>query len=222
MGRTLGGSEGLSALSKEALVTLPNPRRSIARGSFLLSTESARVHQRYTKGVSQAVECEVRSFLTDEQYQRLRDFFHREATFLGEDEQVTYYFNGEHDLRIQQNTQYAKIWLKKGALHDESREELEVRVPREQFEILHQLFVALGYEVTIQWFRKRLSFQWNDIEVSLDDTKGYGRILELEKRTALEDAETTTAYLKSKLEQLGIPLTPKAEFDQRYAQYKEH
>jgi len=172
--------------------------------------------------MNQTVECEVRSFLTDEQYQMLREFFHREATFLGEDEQVTYYFDAEQDLRIQQNTQYAKIWLKKGVLHDASREELEVRVPREAFETLHQILLALGYEVAIQWFRKRLSFRWNDIEVSLDDTEGYGRILELEKRTAPEDAEATTAYLKSTLEQLGIPLTPKAEFDQRYAYYKEH
>lgn len=172
--------------------------------------------------VSLTIECEVRSFLTDEQYHTLREFFSREATFLGEDEQVTYYFDAEQDLRIQKNSQYAKIWLKKGVLHDASREEIEVRVPREQFDTLHQLFLSLGYQVSIQWFRKRLSFQWNDIEVALDDTEGYGRILELEKRTTLEDAEATTIYLKAKLAQLGIPLTPKEEFDQRYTHYKEH
>lgn len=172
--------------------------------------------------MSSIIECEVRSFLTDEQYQTLRDFFSREATFLGEDEQVTYYFDAEQDLRIQQNTQYAKIWLKKGALHDESREEIEVHVPREQFETLHQLFLALGYNVSIQWFRKRLSFQWNDIEVALDDTKGYGRILEIEKRTTPEDADATTVYLKQQLTKLDIPITTREVFDERYAYYKEH
>src|SRR5690348_2242100 len=62
------------------------------------------------------IECELRAFVDDAQYEALRARFDAEAEARGEDEQVTYYFDASVDLRIQRNSQYAKIWLKKGAL----------------------------------------------------------------------------------------------------------
>jgi predicted adenylyl cyclase CyaB len=168
------------------------------------------------------IECEIRTFLTPEQYEQLAGRLKKEAEFLGEDDQVTYYFDAPEDLRIQKNDHYSKVWLKKGAIHDEHREEIEVKYDKDDFEKLEQLFAALGYGVTIKWFRKRLSFRWGDIDVALDHTKGYGYILELEKMATEEDKEQTVAYLKQKLGELGIPPTPKEEFDKKYQHYKDH
>jgi uncharacterized protein YjbK len=58
-------------------------------------------------------EVELRSFVDPDTYTRLLDSFHAHARFLKEDNQVTYYFSGPHDLRIQKNEYYAKIWMKK-------------------------------------------------------------------------------------------------------------
>jgi len=166
------------------------------------------------------IECEIRSFLTPEKYDELVSYFKQNSQFLGEDNQTTYYFDGKEDLRIQKNDNYSKIWLKKGELHDEGREEVEIRCNKEDFDRLEELFLTLGYNIEIKWFRKRLSFKWEEIEVALDYTRGYGYIIELEKITSLENKDKTIEYLKQRLEELKIPLTPKEEFSKQYENYK--
>jgi uncharacterized protein YjbK len=47
-----------------------------------------------------AIEVEIRSFITEEQYDNLLNFFKKNAKFVKEDEQETYYFESEQDLRI--------------------------------------------------------------------------------------------------------------------------
>jgi len=168
------------------------------------------------------IEVEIRSFISPEQYKRLISFFTEKGIFLNEDEQVTHYFNSKEDLRIQKNKFYAKVWLKKGKIHDDSREEIEIKVPVEDFEKLEMLFLSLGYAVSIKWFRIRHSFQWQDIEVAVDYTKGYGYILELEQMAREEDKGKVLDYLKGKLMELGIVETSKEEFDRKYKYYKEN
>ena len=170
----------------------------------------------------QNIECEIRSFVTKEEYEVLIAKFKNMGTFLSEDEQITYYFDSKEDLRIQKNTTYAKVWLKKGELHDDHREEIEIKVPRDDFEKLEQLFLALGYNVSIKWFRTRHSFKWNDIDVAIDHTKGYGYILEFEKISTEETQAETVLSLKEKFKELGIAITPKEEFAATYQNYKEH
>ena len=52
---------------------------------------------------------------------------------------------------------------------------------QKEFEELEKLFLALNYQVDIKWFRTRFQFEWEDVTVCLDYTKGYGYIIELEK-----------------------------------------
>ncbi|MEK6846509.1 MAG: CYTH domain-containing protein [Nanoarchaeota archaeon] len=168
------------------------------------------------------IEVEVRSFISAEKYLELLNFFQKEAAFVSEDNQETYYFDAPQDLRIQKNNFFSKIWMKRGRIHDDCREEIEIRFPREDFEKLEKLFVSLGFAVQIKWFRKRHTFQWEKVEVMLDFTKGYGHIIELEKKSDEAEKELVLQELKEKLQQLSLPLTPKEEFDQRYQYYKEH
>jgi predicted adenylyl cyclase CyaB len=112
--------------------------------------------------------------------------------------------------------------MKKGEIHDNHREELEIKFGKEEFEKLEKLFLSLGFNVQIKWFRKRFEFQWQDISVCLDFTKGYGYIIELEKMASEEDKEKEYENLKQKLESLNIHLTPKEEFDKKFLYYKEN
>ncbi|MEK6853459.1 MAG: CYTH domain-containing protein [Nanoarchaeota archaeon] len=168
------------------------------------------------------IEIEIRSFISQEKYEELLEFFKENAEFISDDDQETYYFDAGQDLRIQRNNTYSKIWLKKGKLHDEQREEIEIKFNKEDFEILEKLFLSLGYGVNIKWFRKRRVFDWEGISVMLDCTRGYGHILELEKMSSPEDQEETLRLLKEKLQKLGISLTPKEEFDAKYRYYREN
>ena len=80
------------------------------------------------------IEVEIRSFISKEQYSSLLEFFHKGSEYLGEDEQETFYFDSPVDLRIQRNTKGAKIWLKKGKIHETQREEIEVLCKKENFD----------------------------------------------------------------------------------------
>ncbi|HIG93249.1 TPA: hypothetical protein HA234_03560 [Candidatus Woesearchaeota archaeon] len=168
------------------------------------------------------IEAEIRSFISEEQYGQLLLFFQQNASFMKEDYQETFYFDGEQDLRIQKNDFFAKVWLKKGKLHDDHREEIEIRFDRSDFEKLEQLFLSMGLRVGIKWFRARLEFKWDDATVCLDFTRGYGYIIELEKMCSDHDKEQEVEKLKQKLASLGIAATPKAEFEARFKYYKEN
>lgn len=168
------------------------------------------------------IEVEIRSFISEEKYKELLRFFMENAEHVKEDFQETHYFDCEQDLRIQKNNAGSKIWLKKGEIHDDAREEIEVFTKDESFENLGKLFNALGHEVEIKWLRQRNQFNWAGIKVCLDYTKGYGYIIELEKITSEEEKEKVLEELKQKLNALNIPLTPKEEFKMKYDYYKEN
>ena len=105
------------------------------------------------------IEVEVRSFVPKERYEELIEFFKKEGEFVNEDYQETYYFDSEEDLRIQKNDFFSKIWMKKGNIHDDHREEIEIKFDKDKFEELEKLFLSLGYSVQIKWFRKRHNFK---------------------------------------------------------------
>lgn len=174
------------------------------------------------KTVAKNIEVELRSFMSKVQYAKLLVYFRRVADYLGRDEQVTYYFSGPRDLRIQKNLKGAKIWLKDGKLHDVHREETEVWVGRDDFEKLEQIFTALGFAVTIKWFRTRHEFNWRGVRVSLDCTRGYGYIIELEKMTVPEKRKEAAELLTKRFDELGIPVSPREEFEKQFAYYKKH
>ena len=168
------------------------------------------------------IEVEVRSFISEEQYNQLLAFMHKNAELIRKDNQTTYYFSGEKDIRIQKNNFFSKIWFKEGKIHDPHRKETEIKFEKEKFEELEKLFLALGYKIDIKWFRKRNLFSWNDVSVAVDYTKGYGYIIELEKMSNKEDQEKIYQFLQNKLSELDINLTPKEEFEKKFNHYKEN
>jgi predicted adenylyl cyclase CyaB len=125
-------------------------------------------------------------------------------------------------LRIQKNNRGSKIWLKKGKIHDDAREEIEIFTEGDRFEDLEKLFNELGHNIQIKWIRKRNQFDWNGIKVCLDYTKGYGYIIELEKLSDEDNKDIILNELKEKLNELNILQTPRDEFEERYNYYKEN
>ena len=168
------------------------------------------------------IEVEVRSFVSTEKYKELIEFFSKKGKIISTDNQITYYFACDEDLRIQKNDFFSKIWLKKGKIHDEFREEIEIKYHKDDFEKLEKLFLAIGYSVAIKWFRTRHTFEWKDVNVMVDYTKGYGYVIELEKKTDEKGKDKTLEMLKQKMKLLNIPITPKKEFDEKYEFYKKN
>ncbi|MFH0829682.1 MAG: CYTH domain-containing protein [Candidatus Aenigmatarchaeota archaeon] len=168
------------------------------------------------------IEAEVRSFITEEQYRRLLDFFRQNSKPVKEDYQESYYFAAPIDLRIQKNSKGAKLWAKAGKIHDDSREETEVWFGAEEFGKLEMLFNSLGFPTSVKWFRHRKQFDWNGIKVCLDDTKGYGRIIELEKMCDEGGRENALKLLREKMAELNVMETPREEFDAKFEHYRKN
>ncbi len=166
------------------------------------------------------IEVELRSFVDEEKYNQLIFFFEQKAKFLKEDNQITHYFTWAHDLRIQKNNYFSKIWMKKWNLHDDYREEIEIKFDKEDFEKLQGLFLSLWYDIEITRIRKRLQFDRDNIEVSIDYTKGYGYIIELEILSTDFEKDSNLELLRKKFAELEIPITPKEEFTKKYERYK--
>lgn len=168
------------------------------------------------------IEVEIRSFIDDEQYQRLRDFFTKHAELVLEDEQETIYLHNDEDVRLQRGTFKAKLWMKSGQIHDEAREETEVQFDPLDFDKVLKIFLTLGHRIKIKWLRHRYQFDWDGISVSLDDTKGYGKIIELEKMCGPKERIAALELLSQKMHALNIPLTPREEFDRRFREYERN
>jgi predicted adenylyl cyclase CyaB len=166
-------------------------------------------------------EIEVRSFISNEEYEKLLKMLKNSGKFVEENFQITVYLDCKKDLRLQKNIHHAKIWLKEGKLHEGIREEIEVKFSKEDFEKILEIFLCLGFKVKIIWLRRRLKFELDDMKVCLDDTKGYGKIIELEVLSEKFD-EKLQNELERKLEDLlGRKPTPKSVFEQKFKEYSE-
>lgn len=80
--------------------------------------------------------------------------------------------------------------------------------------------MSLGYNVDIKWFRNSHTFSWEGVSVMIDYTKGYGYIIELEKMSSEALKDFDLSELKAKMDSLGIEVSSKAEFSERYERYK--
>ncbi len=168
------------------------------------------------------IEVEIRSFISKEEYEKLLNFFIENSEKIKEDTEETHYLESNEDIRIQKNNFGSKIWLKKGKIHDDYREEIEIKFEKNDFDKLSKIFSEIGHKPKIKWFRHRNEFNWNGIRVCLDYTKAYGYIIELEKISTEEEKEKILSELKQKLKELNIELTSKEEFNDKFEHYKNN
>jgi predicted adenylyl cyclase CyaB len=173
--------------------------------------------------MSAQIEVEVRSFITDQQYAAIRTRLDREFEFRKELNETTVYFAGEKDLRMRKNEDGAFVILKEGKIHDDYRKEFEIGLKPEDFDCMAKLFSSLGYEIEIEWRRRRREYHKWGMKVLLDDTAGYQEILELEKMAEEGREEAVHAELAQIMQGFGIEdITSKEEFDRKYEDYKQN
>lgn len=169
------------------------------------------------------IEIEARSFIDRTEYRNLLKKLRKKARFLDFINEETIYFKlKKGDLRLRKDKKEAFLIFKEGKIHDESREEIVISLNISDFQKARRLFQRLGYKEEIRWFRKRIVFQWSDIKVFLDDTKGYGLIIELEKIGTARNKKRIHKELENKLRNLGIRITSKKIFEEKFKYYKNN
>jgi len=168
------------------------------------------------------IEVEIRSFISKEKYFELIDYFTKNSKLVKIEKDETEYYADQGAVRLWQNETEAKIILKSGDIHDDQREEQEIKIKREEFPHLQKMFSRLGIEKQIKWKRTRHTFSSDGITIQLGDNVGYGYIIELEIMSSVESKDESIEVLKKKLSNLKIPLTSKEEFKASYETYKNN
>lgn len=175
--------------------------------------------------MSKNIEVEARSFITDEQFENIKDILDNNFEFVKDLKEITVYFSGEKDLRMRKNQTEALVILKEGKIHDDFRKEFEIKIAKEDFDSMIEFFRSLGYEIEIEWQRNRLEYadKNKNMKILLDDTKGYGKILELEKMADEGDEKSAHDKLMEEMEKFGIDeITSKEEFNRKFEYYKNN
>lgn len=169
------------------------------------------------------IEVEARSFITDEQFENAKEILDRDCEFVEKLNETTMYFSGEKDLRMRKNETGAFVIMKEGKIHDDFRKELEIRIDVNDFDDMAELFQSLGFAIEIEWRRNRLEYKKADMKILLDDTKGYGKILEIEKMAAAGSENEVHGALMEEMKAFGITdITSKKEFNEKFEYYKQN
>jgi len=169
------------------------------------------------------IEVEARSFITDEQFENAKKILDRDCEFMEKLNETTIYFSGEKDLRMRKNETGAFVILKEGKIHDDFRKESEIKIDRNDFDDMAELFQSLGFAIEIEWRRNRLEYKKAAMKILLDDTKGYGKILEIEKMAEAGNENEVHGALTEEMKIFGVTnITSKKEFNERFEYYKQN
>ncbi len=168
------------------------------------------------------IEVEYRSFINKETYSTLEQEFVKYFDYIGSERQITYYLNHEVDTRVQITGKQCRFWQKLGKIHDVARQETEIILKPEDGPKLLQIFENLGYDIKIAWFRDRKSFKFKNINIELDNTVGYGLILEVEILCLENEISKSKEELIHFLESYRLPISNREVFDDAFRRYEEN
>lgn len=168
------------------------------------------------------IEVELRTFISAEKRKEILEIFSKREKTL--EKQITTYYNCPQDFRLMETSKYCKLWLKEGKMHEEARREYEVIIDKKYQEALISMIKALGYEEQIKWYRNRITLWVDNIKVTIDETIGYGEIIEGEIIVNnKEEIERGKEEIRKLFSELKIEnLSSKEEFNQKYEDYKKN
>lgn len=165
-------------------------------------------------------EFEKRAFVSEAKYEELLRRFALKGLKLESKRQITYYLSLPADTRVQISSDGSgKVWQKLGTIHDDAREEIELKITRDEAADVLRIFKNAGVEVKVAWCRERTKFIDGEVSVFLDNTVGYGYVVEVEMKGEIDVKEECLARLNEYLSDLDIAVTPREVFDKAYADY---
>ncbi len=153
------------------------------------------------------IEVELRSIFDKKRHEKLKSFFQKHATDLGEDDKDVYFFILPDKLfkvvnNISKKTAKLVLKLNKiGKGHD--FEEIEISINPKEIDKAVKLFSGLGYTEIQHSFQKRHNYIYKDVELALKYSKVWGYHLELE---LLVDSKDKIRNAESKLRTIALEL----------------
>lgn len=169
------------------------------------------------------IEVEVRGLLSTEDYKKLKTFFDENARKIEEKERIlidysTFLPGGveerKKDIRLRVTNGIPEIIIKLGEWGgSEHRKELSVKTAPGTFDVLTEIFAALGYEKGVLAERRSLVYDYNEIEFALVEVPGHSYYFEAEKMVQDgENYEELLDEMKRVCGEMGLTVFSKEEF----------
>jgi len=169
------------------------------------------------------IEVEVRGLLSDQEYARLKAFLDEHGRKTEEKDRIfidysTFLPGGveerTRDIRIRVTNGVPEIVVKMGEWGgSEQRKELSVKTAPGTFDLLTEIFAALGFEKGILAERKSHVYEYKNTEFALVEVPGHSYYFEAEKMAhAGEDADKLIGEMNELCAELGLLVFSKEEF----------
>jgi len=172
-------------------------------------------------------EVEVSSLLKPAGYKRLYKYLEKNSKLINKEEAETVVLAASQgDLRLVRANDKVKLICKTGDVFQEVRAEMEVLVDIKDADKLEEIFLALGFKIACQYKKKRVHFRWQGTKISLDNIKGFGLMIEMEKLVDARLVKKSEIELREKLQKLldslEIPTTPVVKLNKMYRNYLDN
>lgn len=177
----------------------------------------------YNSPMEKNIEVEVRGLLSTAEYTQLKSFFDENANKTEEKDRIlidysTFLPGGveerKKDIRLRVTNGIPEIIVKIGEWGgSESRKELSVKTAPGTFDLLTEIFAALGYEKGVLAIRKSHVYDYKDTEFALVEVPGHSYYFEAEKMAhAGENTEELVKEMNVLCKELGLTVFSKTEF----------
>lgn len=172
-------------------------------------------------------EVEVRSLLKPQGYRKLYNYLKKQGKLLEDIKEETINFRSRQgDLLLRRSEIGTKLTYKVGRVTDDIRSEMEVMADKDDFEEFEQIMLALKFKVNSRWFKKRKKFRWQGYTICLDNVKGLGLMMEMEKlvdsRMRVKARKDLQQKLKGLFDKFDLPVTTKPAMDKVLLNYNKN
>lgn len=169
------------------------------------------------------IEVELRGPLSPEAYEMLHSFLKENGTKVAERDRLLIDYstflpggieNREKDIRLRVTNGVPEIIVKLGAWGGtDQRKELSVPTAPGTFDLLTEIFAALGFTKGVLAHRKSHAYLYKDIEFALVEVPGHSFYFEAEKMAhAGENADELTEEIRAVCTELGLSIFTTEEF----------
>lgn len=169
------------------------------------------------------IEVELRGLLSSDEYNNLKAFFDENAQKKEEKDRIlidysTFLPGGveerKKDIRLRVTNGIPEIIIKLGEWGgSEQRKELSVKTAPGTFDLLTEIFAALGYNKGVLAVRKSHVYEYKDTEFALVEVPGHSYYFEAEKMAhAGEDTEELIQEINTICAELDLTVFTKEDF----------
>ncbi|MFH1667639.1 MAG: CYTH domain-containing protein [Candidatus Komeilibacteria bacterium] len=172
-------------------------------------------------------EVEVRNILKPQGYRKLDNYLKKHARLIEQKQEETICFRVKKgDLLLRRNDSEVKLTYKDRDVIQDIRAEMEILMGLNDFDAIQEILQALKFTIKMKWYKRRKIYRWQGVIIALDNVKGQGLSMEMEKLVDGRLKKKAQIELQVRmiklLNELNIKIYPKKDLTAMMQYYHQH